>query len=120
MYKLELARLPVIDAGPRVDYVCAPPAGSASSAPASTFATLAPARVEADEAERAILSDYVLGREMPYPYLPELYVPTPLAPDTSAVTPLDFQQREQIRLWIAQGAEVRECGDCALPKPLSP
>ncbi len=57
-----------------------------------------------DDTERGILSDYVLGREMPYPYY-------------SATGPLDsqgltFEELERVRLWIAQGAVVDECGAC--------
>jgi hypothetical protein len=118
IYKLELARQPVVDAGPKPEILCTPPEGAPSiPGPAAPFGTLAPARTEADEIERAILNDYVLGREMPYPYLPSVYVPpspSPAAPNPTAYyyTPLDFQERERIRIWIARGAEIRECGGC--------
>lgn len=120
MYKIELARLPVVDAGPRPDVLCTPPAGAPSiPKPAAPFTTLAPARLEADDLERAILNDHVLGREMPYPSLPSVYVPPPPTttnpnPTGYYYTPLDFQERERIRIWIARGAEIRECGACQI------
>lgn len=120
MYKIELAPHPVIDAGPAPTVVCTPPGGESSIPPPSpSYATLAPARTNADELERAILNDYVLGREMPYPYLPGTYVPpSPSAADPNPTayfyTPLDFQERERIRIWITRGAEVRVCGGCGI------
>jgi hypothetical protein len=120
MYKIELARLPVVDAGPRPEVLCSPPVGAPEIPdPAPTFSTLAPSRHEADDFERALLNDYVLGREMPYPYLPATYVPPPPtaanpSPTAYYYTPLDFQERERIRLWITQGAEINECGTCQI------
>jgi hypothetical protein len=46
--------------------------------------------------ERAILSDYILGTQMPFP----TYGTNPTA------APLTFEERERIRLWIDQGALV--------------
>ncbi len=120
MYKMELAPQPVVDAGPMPPVACTPPAGAPSiPAPASSYTPLAPARTNPDDIERAILSDYVLGREMPYPYTPSTYVlppPSPANPNPTAYfyTPLDFQEREKIRIWIARGAEIRECGGCGV------
>ncbi|MBX3259090.1 MAG: hypothetical protein KF782_05180 [Labilithrix sp.] len=124
-YKLELARPPVVDAGPAIDVVCTPPEGAlAIPAPAAAFTPLAPRILHpsAAERERTILSDYVAGREMPYPYPPESYVPPPPtagnpAPSAYELTPLDFQERERIRIWIARGAEIRECGGCGVADP---
>ncbi|MBX3206925.1 MAG: hypothetical protein KF764_17775 [Labilithrix sp.] len=123
LYKVELARTPVVDAGPAPDVFCTPPEGApAVPAPAPPFTTLAPARTSADEVERAILNDYVTGREMPYPYLPSTYVPPPPTatephPSAYAYTALDFQERERIRIWIARGAAIRECGGCGVREP---
>src|SRR5262249_11299953 len=65
MYKLELAPQPRVDAGPRPEVLCTPPAGTPEiPARAGTFTTLAPARTDADAIERAILNDFILGREM--------------------------------------------------------
>ncbi len=58
-----------------------------------------------DDFERAILNDFVLGREMPYPNLNNSGV-------TTSNAGLTFDELERIRLWIAQGAIVNECGAC--------
>ncbi len=104
LYKVELARPPVIDAGPAPEIACSGVAGSpAPPTPAPDYFPIVPAQYVADEIERSILSDYVLGREMPYP----------ADKITSASQqPLTFQEREKIRLWIAQGAVVDACGGC--------
>jgi hypothetical protein len=47
--------------------------------------------------DRAALSNYVFGNAMPYP-----------SPDNT----IGFAELERIRLWIAQGAVVEECGAC--------
>ncbi|MDF2695072.1 MAG: hypothetical protein K0S65_3455 [Labilithrix sp.] len=119
LYKIELAPHPVVDAGPRPAFACTPPSGAPSvPKPADPLTLLTPARVQADDHERSILNDYVLGREMPYPYLPETYIPPPPSPGSTTpptawyFTPLDFQERESIRIWITRGAEIRECGTC--------
>ena len=117
-YKLELARPLGIDAGPKPDLRCNPPVSEPPvPPPATTFTPLAPASQDADDVERKILDDYVLGREMPYPYPASAYVPPPPtaanpSPTTYFYTPLDFQERERIRIWIARGAQIRECGAC--------
>lgn len=121
-YKLELARPPVIDAGPATNVVCTPPEGTpAIPAPAAPFTPLTPLILHPNAAERdrMILSDYVTGREMPYPYPPQDYVPPPPtaqnpAPSAYELTPLDFQERERIRIWISRGAEIRACGGCGV------
>lgn len=125
MYKVELAAHPRIDAGPKPTYICTPRGGVASNdAGASdggvgvgSFAPLAlNARIEADEIERAILNDFILGREMPYPAPPAQLIPVPTTrnpnPSNYARTPLTFEEREQIRIWIARGAPTEDCGGC--------
>jgi len=92
-YKIELAPLPVVDAGAPPEYACGP-------ASTAAFAPIAPYRAAALDDERAILAGYVLGREMPYP--------TARVGPTSQ--PLTFDERERVRVWIANGANVRECG----------
>lgn len=71
------------------------------------FAVLAPnARTTAGDLERSILSDFVLGREMPYPVSRSGGYPD---------EPLTFDEREKVRLWIkglVPGATVPECGGC--------
>jgi hypothetical protein len=51
------------------------------------------------------LSDFVLGREMPYPNM---------GPDgpTDGTPGLNFGELERLRLWIAQGAPIQDCGAC--------
>jgi hypothetical protein len=118
LYKVELAPLPPADAGPKPATVCTPPAGAPPiPAPAAVFAPLAPARMPASDAERRILGDFILGQEMPYPSPPSAYVlPPPSAndphPTAYGLTPLDLQEREQLRIWIEHGAPLRECGSC--------
>jgi hypothetical protein len=77
--------------------------GQAETAQASPYVPLAPAALEPRDEERAALSDRVLGREMPYP------VQQATAYDEE---PLTFQERETIRMWIARGALVEDCGAC--------
>ena len=58
-----------------------------------------------DDIERAILSDYVIGSQMPYPNMST----------TGAVlsgNELTFDELERVRMWIAQGAPIDECGAC--------
>jgi hypothetical protein len=57
------------------------------------------------DVERAILSDFVLGREMPYP---------DMGPDGPHDTNpgLTYGELERLRLWIAQGALIQDCGAC--------
>ncbi len=100
-YKIELGKLPAEDAATNETRTCTPPPSTGPiPPPAGTFTPLAPARIAASDGERAILDDYVLGREMPYPSAPP------------SATALDFQERQRIRAWIANGAEIRECGAC--------
>ena len=78
------ARAPSSTRGSRRRSSAPPPAGAPSiPAPAPAFATLAPAHTSADEIERAILNDYVLGPEMPYPYTPETYTSGSHRPTTT-------------------------------------
>jgi hypothetical protein len=96
MYKIELAPHPVVDAGQPSTVACNPPL--ARRAPPE-LSPLAPYRPAASDEEHAILSDYILGREMPYPSFA-------VAADTQ---PLTFQERERIRIWIAKGASDSAC-----------
>lgn len=101
MYKVLLAPLPSplpTDAGAATLPVCAN--GATLSPP---FTPLAPFLPQPSAFERGVLSDYVLGREMPYP-LPSV--------TGYSVQALTFDERERVRLWIAQGAAVPECGAC--------
>lgn len=105
MYKIEMAPHPVIDASTGVaeKILCTPPPGATPiPSPAAAYAPLAPVIPEANDSERARLEDYILGRYMPYP--------TPAA--DAVLQPLTFDERERVRIWIAAGAETRDCGGC--------
>jgi hypothetical protein len=112
LYKIELAREPAVDAGSQV-WICNTKPGVDTVA----FPTSDPFRFDvkvhqADDIERAILNDYVPGREMPYP---------PAVVTSPIQQALTFDERQRIRLWIAQGAKLEECGGCTpvafLPPP---
>jgi len=106
LYKIDLARLPVTQQTSPV--VCT---NGLTEAPTTfAFSPLATnAQRSADEIERSILSDYVLGREMPFP--------TPSVGGYSDFA-LTFDEREKVRLWIQgmpKGSSVPECGGCSEP-----
>lgn len=106
LYKVELPRLPL---PPQVTprYACTN--GLLEPQVSFAFTPLAPnAQRSADEIERTILSDYILGREMPFP------VPSPGGYED---LPLTFEEREKVRLWIQglpKGSSVPECGGCGI------
>ena len=106
LYKTELAAPAESEAARTTEAPCAPsPAPAADYAPpVSAFASLA-------LGERARLGDFILGQPMPH-----ALSAWPGAPDPASLptfpTPLTFQERERLRLWIAQGAETRECSAC--------
>ena len=56
--------------------------------------------------ERARLSDYVLGNQMPYP-------PNPGTDNTQSNLTVD--ELERVQTWIAQGAVVDDCSVCIPP-----
>ena len=99
MYKLLLATPTVLGPG-MVDVQ-----GSCNVAPTDVgFASVA----SLSATERAVLSNYILGQEMPYP-------PVPGGATNSAA--LTMNQLERIRIWIAQGASVPPdyCTTCSTP-----
>jgi hypothetical protein len=99
-YKLELARPLPSAKKPNVIAACiAPPTAPPAPAPAPDFFPVGSAQIEPSESERGVLASFMLGREMPYPYV-------------NSDTALDFQQKQRIRIWIARGAAVRDCGTC--------
>ena len=64
--------------------------------------------------ERTILSEYILGNQMPYPLNlpPNVQTPVSAGNDDSSTLPLTFDELERVRAWISQGATVTECGSC--------
>jgi hypothetical protein len=66
--------------------------------------------VEISAAERARLSDYIEGREMPYPSA------DPAVPEGSdgGTAPLSMQELERLRLWITEGAQIDDCTKCVM------
>jgi hypothetical protein len=64
---------------------------------------------EISAAERARLSNYIEGREMPYPLDPAV----PEGSDAGTY-PLSMQELERLRLWITQGAQIDNCADCTM------
>lgn len=103
LYKVLLARLPTIDGGAPGAIACSGSADGAVPAPAASYAPLV-ATAPASETALHELSDSVLGREMPYPAA---------KPTFNSQLPLTQDERQRIRLWIAQGATVPECGTCS-------
>jgi len=103
LYKVLLARLPTIDGGAPTAFDCTGSTDGAVPAPAASYAPLV-ATTAASETALHELSDSVLGREMPYPAA---------KPAFSAQLPLTQDERQRIRLWIAQGASTPDCGTCS-------
>ena len=106
IYKIELARPPTLTQ-PAPNIACT--SGLLEPKVTFAFAPLVPeAQRKADDSERSILNDFVLGREMPFPF-----------PGAGgyATEPLTFDEREKVRLWIKSlvpGGALPECGGCDL------
>ena len=107
IYKIDLARPPALT-GPIPTYACTNGLLEQPQVKFS-FAPLVPqAQRASDEIERSILSDFILGREMPFP-----------VPSAGGYgdEPLTFEEREKVRLWIkglVPGGAVPECGGCGV------
>jgi hypothetical protein len=104
LYKIELAKEPAIDSGGPETWIC----NAKPDVDELALPTIDPLRYDVrvrqpQDLERSILSDYVPGREMPYP---STFI------TSSRQQALTFDERERIRLWIAQGANMTECGGC--------
>lgn len=110
MYKIELARPPVLVAEPPV---CKLPNDPGEKP--FVFAPLVPeAQRSADELERAVLNDHVLGREMPFPVS---------SPGGYSDLPLTFDEREKVRIWIkglVPGGAIPQCRECIEPTDAGP
>lgn len=104
LYKVDAAPPPSRAEAP--SFSCPSPPGVTTPAPALPYAPQLPVPRAADEIERGILRDLLGSREMPYP--------AP-GPEEYATAPLTFEEREILRLWIAQlapGAALPACGAC--------
>jgi hypothetical protein len=60
--------------------------------------------------EQEILSQYILGNQMPYPLNLPASEGTP--PQDFDTLPMTFDELERVRAWIAQGAHVEDCTAC--------
>jgi hypothetical protein len=90
-----------VDAGAETRARCYPDAGEIPNPPVDPFGGRQPFSVQfarMTDADRALLSDYVSGNPMPYP--------------VGGGNQIDFADLERIRLWIAQGAVIEDCGGC--------
>jgi hypothetical protein len=99
MYKLLLAEPPACSSTPGA-------AACDAGAPGiedNRYPSVTPAWTLISDSERATLSNYVLGREMPYPV-------DPSAPLDSATTPLTGDELDTVSTWIQQGAAVPQAG----------
>ena len=97
LYKMLLAPLP--KPGRPISYTCTVPL-----APPVVYTPNGPYSEAPTDLETAVLQDYVPGREMPYPVAGAATIYEQL--------PLTFNERELVRLWIAQGADVPDCQGC--------
>lgn len=113
MYKVLLGQLRPIDDGLDAGYAAC---GSASEPiPVGQLPSPQPAATQMiSDSERAILSEFILGNQMPYPLNLSSTTPTPASfiTPTSSTLPLTFEELERIRAWIAQGAHVEACSAC--------
>lgn len=109
IYKVDLARPPTL-ADTSDKFACT--SGLLEPRVPFVFAPLVPqAQRTADDIERSILSDFILGREMPFP---------PLSATSYFDTSLTFEEREMVRIWIkglVPGGALPECGGCGTYTP---
>jgi hypothetical protein len=109
VYKVELARPPT--STDQTDKFACTNGLTEPNVP-FVFAPLVPeAQRSAYEVDRSILSNYILGREMPYPTT---------TPGGYGTEPLTFDEREIVRLWIKglrPGSALPECGGCSVFTP---
>jgi hypothetical protein len=71
------------------------------------YPSVSPAWTVMSDSERATLSNYILGREMPYPSDPSL-VPS----GSASPTPLTADELDTVSAWVLQGAAIPQAG-CA-------
>jgi hypothetical protein len=101
MYKLLLAPPPACSSTPGT--ACgasdAGADGGATGAPVDRYPTLSPAWAPLSDDERATLSSYVPGREMPFPA-------DPSAAPSSSLSALTADELDTVSTWISQGAAI--------------
>lgn len=107
LYKIDLARLPAVP-GPTEKERFACTNGLLEAQDKFVFELLVPqAQREAVDGERSVLSEFILGREMPFP--------ATIGRDAYGQRPLGFEEREKVRIWIQNmpvGGSIPECGGC--------
>jgi hypothetical protein len=115
MYKVLLGQLRPVDQGLDAGIATCGSAG----APASVDQLPTPlpqpaATLMLPASEQAILSEYILGNQMPYPLNLPASEQTPVSgtDNESSTLPLTFDELERVRAWIAEGANVTECTAC--------
>jgi hypothetical protein len=108
MYKVLLGTVRPIDQGLDAGVATC---GDDASAPASVFLLPTPQPTPTlTQSEEYILSQYVLGNQMPYPLNLPSNEQTPAG--DYATLPLTFDELERVRAWIAQGANTETCNAC--------
>ena len=100
LYKLLLAAPPDEPTSPSVRPKCN---GGAGSPPVGPFPVASTTYSPLPEPERQRLGNYIRGNAMPFPDRPGME-------DRSQN--LTFDELERVRAWIAQGANVVDCGGC--------
>jgi len=98
MYKLLLAEPPACSSTPGT-----PCDAGAPGVQDNRYPLVTPAWSLLSDSERATLSNYVQGREMPYPV-------DPSAPLDAATSPLTGDELDTVSLWIMQGAGIPAAG----------
>jgi hypothetical protein len=112
LYKVLLGQLRAVDQGLDAGVATCGAGGTAPLPVAQTTLPQPTPLITADE--RARLSEYVLGNQMPYPLNLPSSTPTPITPtdDESSTLPLTYEELQRVRAWITQGAKTAECPSC--------
>jgi hypothetical protein len=110
MYKVLLGRTRPIDQGLDAGAsACgsAPLPGPVFQGPTASFDPLG-------DDEKARLSEFVLGNQMPYPLnlADDQQTPVSAQDDESSTLPVTEDELERLRAWISQGAKTEQCPAC--------
>lgn len=114
MYKVLLGQRRAIDRGLDAGVATC---GAGAAPPSAVLQLPSPqpaASLPLSASEEEVLSQYILGNQMPYPLNLPSNVQTPVGGtnDESSTLPLTFDELERVRAWIAQGANVSQCTSC--------